>query len=152
MYLPGECYSENASGIRQSIVEPISEKKMIEKVQRRATRLIPSLCKLAYYERLKILKLPTLEYRKKCGRMTGVQSLNCDYDVTATGMFTKNERNSHLNPGKLITRKSRTCLRSSFFTKAAINDWNSLPVCVFQRSNGFFVAIFSWPFLFAILF
>ena len=39
-------------------------------VQRRATRSIPSLRKLAYYERMKILKLPSTE--KKRGGMIQV--------------------------------------------------------------------------------
>ena len=52
--------------------------------------------------------------------------LNCVYDETLTeGMFTVNEQ----NPCKLI-KKSRTCLRSIFFTIAVINDWNSLPESV----------------------
>ena len=57
--------------------------------------------------------------------------LNCVHDVTATeGIFTIDERSSRGNPGKWITRKSRTCLRSGFFTIAAINDWNWLPESV----------------------
>ena len=37
----------------------------IEKVQRRATKLVPSLRDLSYQDRLKTLKLPTLAYRRK---------------------------------------------------------------------------------------
>ena len=45
--------------------------------------------------------------------------LNCGYDVTATeGMFTINKRNSRRSSCKLMTIKSRSCLRSSFFTIA----------------------------------
>ncbi|KAJ8040215.1 hypothetical protein HOLleu_14445 [Holothuria leucospilota] len=39
----------------------------IENVQRRATRLIPSLKGLTYTERLKKLKLPILKYRRLRG-------------------------------------------------------------------------------------
>ena len=104
------------------------DKVAIEIVQRRATRLIASLCKLAFFERLKILKLNTLEYKGKRGRMIEVYKISdCVYDVTATeGMFTINERNSRENPCKLLTRKSLTCLESSFFTTAVLNDWNPL--------------------------
>ena len=41
----------------------------IEKVQRYATRLVPSIKHLPYEERLKCLKLPTLKYRKLRGDM-----------------------------------------------------------------------------------
>ena len=37
---------------------------MIEKVQRRATKLVSSLRELSYEERLRKLKLPTLAYRR----------------------------------------------------------------------------------------
>ena len=38
---------------------------MLEKVQQRATKLIPEVKHLSYSERLKSLKLPTLEYRRQ---------------------------------------------------------------------------------------
>ena len=41
----------------------------IEKVQRRATRMLPFLSDLCYEERLKILKLPTLKHRRLRGDM-----------------------------------------------------------------------------------
>ena len=78
---------ETASGKRQSVVEPIPEKRHSSnsKYSAKVTRLIRRLCKLAYYERLKILKLPILEYRRKRGSMIEVYKiLNCVYDGTAT--------------------------------------------------------------------
>ena len=90
----------------------IKNKISIENVQRRATRLIQSrLCKLVYYETLKILKLSTLEYRRMRGCMTEkYKILNYDYDVTATeGMFTINERNSRGNLCKLMTSLEVVC-------------------------------------------
>ena len=38
----------------------------IEGVQRRATKMIPTLKNFAYPERLKKLKLPTLAYKRAC--------------------------------------------------------------------------------------
>ena len=38
---------------------------MIERVQRRATKIVPELKNLPYSTRLKILELPTLSYRRK---------------------------------------------------------------------------------------
>jgi hypothetical protein len=40
----------------------------IKNVQRRATKLIPGFKDITYEERLKILKLPTLTYRRKRAR------------------------------------------------------------------------------------
>ena len=45
------------------------QSKLIEGVQRRATKLIPELKNLNYEERLSHLKLPTLKYRRLRGDM-----------------------------------------------------------------------------------
>ena len=64
------------------------DKITIENVQRRATKLIPSIRKYSYSKRLQILKLPTLEYRRKRGRMIEVfKILNGLYDTAATEGF-----------------------------------------------------------------
>ena len=42
---------------------------MVEKVQKRATKLIPCIRHLPYDQRLKILKLPSLMYRRRRGDM-----------------------------------------------------------------------------------
>ena len=46
----------------------------LERVQKRATKLIPELSKKSYSDRLKALKLPTLKYRRYRGDMI---QLNC---------------------------------------------------------------------------
>ena len=43
--------------------------KAIERAQKRATRMIPTLKDRRYTERLKALDLPSLEYRRKRGDM-----------------------------------------------------------------------------------
>ena len=47
----------------------------IEGVQRRATKMIPTLKNLTYPERLKKLKLPTLAYRRARGDMIEVYKI-----------------------------------------------------------------------------
>ena len=42
----------------------------LERVQKRATKLIPEISKKPHSKRLKILKLPTLKYRRYRGDMT----------------------------------------------------------------------------------
>ena len=56
--------------------------EIIEKVQKRATKLIISLKHLPYSERLKQLQLPTLKYRHLCGDMIEVFKME-HYDVCA---------------------------------------------------------------------
>ena len=59
------------------------DKEMIEKVQKRATRMISSLKTLPYEERLRALNLPSLYYHRKRGDMILVyqifHGLVCDY-------------------------------------------------------------------------
>ena len=47
----------------------------IENVQRRATKQIPGLSNLSYRDRLKLIKLPTLQYRRYRGDMIIVYKL-----------------------------------------------------------------------------
>ena len=57
----------------------------IEGIQRRATKMIPTLKNLAYPERLKKLKLPTLAYRTARGDMIEVYKIvNGRYDPKTT--------------------------------------------------------------------
>ena len=57
----------------------------IECVQRRATKMFPTLKNLAYPERLKKLKLPKLAFRRACGDMIEVYKIvNGIYDQKTT--------------------------------------------------------------------
>lgn len=47
----------------------------IGNVQRRATKELPVMRDLSYIERLKLLKLPTLAYRRLCGDMIEVYKM-----------------------------------------------------------------------------
>ena len=59
--------------------------KAIESVQRRATKMIPTIKDLSYSERLKKLKLPTLAYRRARGDMIEVYKIVTDiYDPKST--------------------------------------------------------------------
>jgi len=41
------------------------DQKIIENVLRRATRMVKGLCEKLYHERLKLLGIPSLEYRRQ---------------------------------------------------------------------------------------
>ena len=76
----------------------------LENVQRRATRLIPSLASLPYEQRLMKLDLPTLDFRRKRGRMIEVYKiLNGVYDKRFTGgMLMENDKITRGNQRKLV--------------------------------------------------
>ena len=64
----------------------------IENVQRRATKMLPNLKDLSYEERLKILKIPTLKFRRLRGDMIETYKITTGvYDSKVTeGLFTRN--------------------------------------------------------------
>ena len=67
----------------EAVWSPFTKKDIdtIEKVQKRATKLIPSLKNMDYPNRLKKLKMPTLQYRRLRGDMIeGYKSTNGIYD------------------------------------------------------------------------
>ena len=111
-------------------VEHIEE---LEKVQRRATKKIPGMSELSYPERLKILKLPTLAYRRLRGDLLEIYKiLNGHYDK-ATVQFIKlwKDEADRTSPRgqqqKLYRQQSRINLRKYSFTVRAIKFWNDLP-------------------------
>jgi len=60
----------------------------LERVQKRATKLIPELSKISYTDRLKALNLPTLKYRRHRGDMIELfKIIKGIYDYTTVPHF-----------------------------------------------------------------
>lgn len=104
--------------------------RKIERVQRRATKLIPSIKNLSYEDRLRRLKLPTLAFRRIRGDMieahkiiTGKYGEN--YNITL--LQTNKDVNTRGNRYKLYQRQSRLDIRKYFFSNRIVAVWNSLP-------------------------
>lgn len=108
----------------------------IERVQRRATKLVPELRDLPYAERLRKLQLPTLLYRRKRADLTqtykilhGFDTLNTDTrcpKCTQKSMFTPS-RNQHTRGHDFkLEKPEATGVRTRFYATRVINDWNSL--------------------------
>ncbi len=104
------------------------ESKLLEEVQRRATKQVAELKDLSYTDRLKALKLPSLLYRRKRGDMIEVFKYCCD-------LYSVNPSPLHLDEGsvtrghkfKLYKDRAEKSTRQKFFSHRVINDWNSLP-------------------------
>lgn len=111
---------------------------LLEKTQRRATKIVPELRDLPYQERLKILKLPTLNYRRKRGDMIMCYKLLYGL-VDSPGNLLKLAGPSQMalrgNSKKLEKSRKNTSLRQHNFTQRVVNDWNSLPEKVVTASS-----------------
>nr|XP_054752847.1 uncharacterized protein LOC129258630 [Lytechinus pictus] len=103
--------------------------KEIEKVQRRATKLIPSLAMLDYGDRLRALKLPSLQYRMRRGDMIQTYKVVHGIDWLDKDMFfssiTIEATRGH--PYKLFKKRNRLDVRANAFGARIVCDWNSLP-------------------------
>lgn len=102
----------------------------LEKVQRRATKLVPTLKHLLYRDRLQRLLMTTLAFRRLRGDMietfkiiTGKYDTNVSNDllVLSTNRCTRGHQY------KLQTRRCNRNIRLHNFTYRVVAPWNSLP-------------------------
>ena len=105
--------------------------KEIENVQRRATKLLSHLKDLSYPERLRKLKLPSLEYRRARGDMIETFKYLNGFYQTQRPVFEKattDQLRGH--PLKLRKHRCRLNLRKNYFSNRIVNTWNDLPASV----------------------
>ncbi|KAL8561621.1 hypothetical protein ACOMHN_001353 [Nucella lapillus] len=112
----------------------------IEDVQRRATRLLGSLKNKPYPERLRALKLPTLEHRRLRGDMVEVfKYLHGCYEVLQPELTLASGRAPRGHSLKLQKDRYRLDLRGNYFAHRVVATWNSLPeeVVTAPSTNAF---------------
>ena len=118
--------------------------KILEKVQRRATKLVHELKNLSYEQRLKKLSLTTLETRRKRGDLI-------EFYKIATGMSSVNWNNPNKwcrsmgNEGPAggirghqlrLTKQITKCKqRENFFTNRIANEWRELPAHIVNSKS-----------------
>ena len=101
----------------------------LERVQRRATKLIPRLRNMPYEERLKELNLFSLEKRRMRGDLIEVFKMFRGFDnINISDYFDiDRERNTRNNGFKIIGKNFRSEESKHFFFNRIVNVWNSLP-------------------------
>ncbi len=107
--------------------------ELLERVQRRATRLVPNLKELQYEERLQALNLPSLYYRRARGDLIEI------YKHTS-GAYTVKNRYIKLEPAhgrstrghnkRIAKPRTNKRVRENFLVERAGNTWNRLPADV----------------------
>lgn len=114
----------------QSVWSPYKKKDIItiENVLRRASKLVPGLRNLTYPERLQVLEIPTMVYRRIRGDMIEVfKILNQYYDSEVNFNLKRNTGPTRGNSMKLAKERCRTKKRQMFFSSRVVDAWNSLP-------------------------
>ena len=114
----------------QSVWSPhtITEIKRIEQIQRRATKQINGFRSFSYPERLKLLQLPTLLYRRERGDMIEVFKIlrnQLDQETSITLPLDNNITRGH--DLKLYKRRVNLDIRKYSFPIRIVNMWNDLP-------------------------
>ena len=107
-------------------------KTNIERVQRRATKLIPSLRGKTYEQRLRALDLPSMEYRRLRGDVIETYKyLSGLYDVEHVPMRIVSTSNQSLTTRghsmKLTKPRFKKSVRQHYLSNRIVNLWNSLP-------------------------
>ena len=112
--------------------------KQIESVQRRASKFLPNLRNKSYDERLRSLKLPSMQYRRLRGDMIFVYKLMQDRPSFDKFFALRDELVFHEGRGHpfsiMHVRCNKNC-RKNFFATRVINDWNGLSLDVVSAPN-----------------
>ena len=105
------------------------DKDVLEKVQRRATKMVPELSHLCYEDRLRELSLTTLEDRRIRGDLIEMYKLLNGLECIDPNLFFKLRNYPGLRGHQLTleTERSRLNVRKHSFSNRSICLWNSLP-------------------------
>ena len=101
----------------------------IEKIQRRATKLIPELKDKPYEDRLRLLKLPSLKARRTRGNLIQCYKMFKQIDdIDIKTFFSPAKHQSTRNNfDKIFIEFSKLSIRKYCFTNRVAPIWNSLP-------------------------
>ena len=115
----------------------LTQIRALEKVQKRATKLVRSCKRLSYKERLMNLNLPTLKLRRLRGDMIEVfKILNSYYDESCVPNLSRNfDTRTRGNSLKLIHTRSKLDIRKYSFCSRVVGFWNSLPDYVVKAAS-----------------
>ena len=116
------------------IWNPILRKHVnqVESVQQRFTKRVKGTKNMGYEERLRFLKLPSLEFRRLRGDMIETFKILHGFydDDTTNSFFSLSSSVTRGHSLKLTKYSVNTNKFRHFFTNRIINNWNSLPQSV----------------------
>jgi hypothetical protein len=102
--------------------------EMIERVHRRATKLLPSIRHLSYEERLEFLQLQSLETRRLRADLILVYQIVHGKVKGLDGLFEAGNPETRGHLFKLKTKIApKLACRQNYFSNRVVNMWNRLP-------------------------
>ena len=105
------------------------ERARIEKVQRRATKLVPYLRHLPYQQRMQRLQLPSLQFRRDRGDLINTFRIVKNIDnITPSHFFAFSRYNTtRQHQHKIHPPRPRTRLGQNSLSSRVCKPWNALP-------------------------
>ena len=110
----------------------------LERVQKRAVRMMNDVSGDSYEEKLKTLNLFSLEKRRVRGDMIAVFRIIKGFDKVDSAKFFRFRNHtwpSRYHSQQIIKQKFKTDIRKNFFSQRIINFWNKLPTFVVDSSS-----------------
>ena len=112
--------------------------EVLEKVQKRATKLLPWLRNLSYEDRLLRLDMPSLEQRRLRGDLIETYKILTRKEDLKPEIFFKYSTTGNLrgsNSMKLFKPRTKMKVRQNFFSQRVIDYWNALPEYVVKAPS-----------------
>ena len=116
------------------------DRKSVERIQRRATKLVPELSNLPYGQRLRQLDLPSMQHRRRRGDMIMTYKIMTGkVNMTPTEIFRLSSNSYRSHQYKLAKKKCTKSTSLNAFSNRVVSDWNALPrdVVSANTTNGF---------------
>ena len=114
----------------------IGDIQVVEKVQKCATKLVPDLRQLTYSDRLVVLNLPSLLYRRRRMDMITVFKIVHGLEgVPFDNLFTFHNTITRGNGYKLFKHFCHLNVRKFSFAQRIIDDWNQLPTFLIESPD-----------------
>ena len=115
----------------------VQDMKTLERVQRRATKLVKVIRNMSYEDRLHTLKLPSVEERRHRGDVIETHKLlTGKVDVNHEQFFEVTHQGRTRGHGlKFIKKRAKHVSRLKFFSNRIVNLWNQLPKEVVESST-----------------
>jgi hypothetical protein len=109
----------------------------MERIQRRATKMIPELRNKSYEERLKDLDIHSLETRRLSGRLIETYKiLNNFVNIDPNSLFIPDPNiRTRSNGCKLRKMRLQTNVSRNFFNHGIVDEWNRLPEAVVKSKS-----------------
>jgi len=115
----------------------LKDRKLLQKIQRRFTRIVPGLQELPYESRLISLKLWTLDHRRVRADLIELFKMVRGLSTVGVNTFFELNNTGRTRGHYLKLRKGRvsTDLRQHFFTERVFNTWNQLESSVVESAS-----------------